>query len=144
MKILLLIISLVFLDIESYSQDSTKPYKIICGYPQTFPEYPGGSKALKKYLEDSLTFPSTIVDSGWSAKIIVKFYVDSFGFVQEPVILKDEIKDSTIQADVIRVIKSMPKWKPGTEYGKPVKVNYVLPITYSKQSDEEENKIDSK
>ena len=99
---------------------------------EVMPAYPGGVPELMKFLQKNIRYPSLARENGLEGKVIVKFYVDTDGTVREPLVLKDGVGGGCGD-ESIRVIKSMPKWTPGSQRGKAVKVYYTLPVTFKLQ-----------
>ena len=100
--------------------------------PETMPEYVGGTEAMIKYLQDNITVPEKYQNMEAKAqyRVMVKFVVEADGSVTEVETMKPEPAKADLNEEAVRVVKGMPKWKPGTMDGKPVRVRYVLPITY--------------
>ncbi|HUM52414.1 MAG TPA: TonB family protein [Chitinophagales bacterium] len=96
---------------------------------EVMPNFPGGIAELMGFLKKNILYPSLARENGLEGKVIVKFYVDTDGTVREPVVLKDGVGGGCAD-EAIRVIKKMPKWTPGTQRGKPVKVYYTLPVSF--------------
>ena len=100
--------------------------------PETMPEYVGGMDAMIKYLQENITVPKKYQDMDTKAtyRVMVKFVVEADGSVTEVETVKPEPSKQDLNDEAVRVVKGMPKWKPGTMDGKPVRVRYMLPITY--------------
>ncbi len=96
------------------------------------PQFPGGAAEMMKYISKSIKYPKAAKENGLEGKVIVKFYVDTDGTVKDPVVLKDAVGGGCAD-EAIRIVKSMPKWKPGYDRGKAVKVYYTIPITFKLQ-----------
>lgn len=96
---------------------------------EVMPTYPGGPVEMMKYLSKNIKYPSLARENNLEGKVIVKFYVDVDGSVRNPEILKDGVGGGCAD-EAMRVVKAMPKWTPGTQRGKKVKVFYVLPVTF--------------
>lgn len=115
------------------------------------PEFPGGNKALGKYLRDNLKYPSLAVQNGFEGQVNVRFYVEKDGSVSniridkctadskaDKFLNKSAEKQEKIKAKVmaqytkegVRVVKKMPKWEPGNLDGQPVRVRFTLPIKF--------------
>lgn len=92
------------------------------------PEYPGGMKALNKYLNDSIRYPQEAIERGIEGRVIVQFVVDSLGYVCEGRVVRPI--DPQLDGEAIRLVRNMPQWKPGTQRGRPVRVRFTLPITF--------------
>lgn len=96
---------------------------------EVMPCYPGGTAQLLKFLKMNTRYPPKAKDNGLEGKVIVKFYIDIDGAVKDPIVLEDGVGGGCAE-ELIRVVKAMPKWTPGTKGGKPVKVYYTLPQTF--------------
>ena len=96
---------------------------------EQMPEYPGGMKALMGYLAENIQYPAECQRAGIQGRVIVQFVVKADGSLDN-----FEIKRSVnplLDAEALRVIKTTPKWKPGTQHGKPVDVKFTIPVTFS-------------
>ena len=100
--------------------------------PETMPEYPGGMEGLRNYIAENLTVPEKYqnMESKAEYRVIVQFVVAADGSITEVTIPKPEPSKKDLNDEAVRVVKGMPKWKPGTVNGKPVKVKYMLPILF--------------
>ena len=97
---------------------------------EIMPAFPdGGVPALMHFLQKNIRYPIEAAEKGLEGKVIVKFYLDTDGSVKDPVVIKDGVGGGCAD-EAIRVVKSMPKWTPGFQKGKPVKVYYTLPVTF--------------
>lgn len=95
------------------------------------PEYPGGMEALYQFLAANLKYPQG--DTECNGKVYVTFVIEKDGTVDNIKILRDPCPKLGTGEEVMRVVKLMPKWKPGYVDGKPVRVQYNLPIMFSRQ-----------
>ncbi|MCR5445055.1 MAG: energy transducer TonB [Bacteroidales bacterium] len=95
------------------------------------PEFPGGMEALYKYLRDNIKYPQLARDNNITGKVYVTFVVERDGSIANPRILKDI--GGGCGAEAIRVVKSMPKWTPGKQRGKAVRVQFNLPVSFNLQ-----------
>ncbi|MBQ8703539.1 MAG: energy transducer TonB [Bacteroidales bacterium] len=95
------------------------------------PEFPGGMEALYKYLRDNIKYPQLARDNNITGKVYVTFVVERDGSIANPRVLKD-IGGGCGQ-EAIRVVKSMPKWSPGKQRGKAVRVQFNLPVSFNLQ-----------
>lgn len=93
------------------------------------PEFPGGMEALYKYLAQNIKYPQLARDNGITGKVYVQFVVEKDGSIANPKVLRD-IGGGCGQ-EAIRVVKSMPKWTPGKQRGKAVRVQFNLPVNFS-------------
>lgn len=95
------------------------------------PEFPGGMEALYKYLRDNIKYPQLARDNNITGRVYVTFVVEKDGSIANPRVLKD-IGGGCGQ-EAIRVVKSMPKWTPGKQRGKAVRVQFNLPVSFNLQ-----------
>lgn len=92
------------------------------------PEYPGGSAALYKYLNDNLKYPDIARDNNISGICYINFVVEKDGSISRAVIKKDI--GGGCGAEALRVVKGMPKWKPGKQGGRTVRSEFMLPVEF--------------
>lgn len=95
------------------------------------PEFPGGMEALYKYLGESIKYPPVAKENNITGKVYVTFVVEKDGSIANPRVLRD-IGGGCGQ-EAIRVVKAMPKWKPGKQRGKAVRVQFNLPVSFNLQ-----------
>ena len=98
---------------------------------EVMPEYPGGINALMSYLSKNIKYPETAKKAGVQGRVFVSFIVEKDGRVNESKILRGI--GAGCDEEALRVVNSMPKWKPGLSEGKPVRVQYNLPIKFQLQ-----------
>lgn len=106
-----------------YSYDHTKDPNV-----DEMPQFPGGESELLKYVAMSVNYPSKAREKGISGRVFVQFVVEPDGSISNIQILRGI--GSICDQEAYRVVKSMPKWKPGEKDGKKVRVRYVLPINF--------------
>ncbi|MDD4968537.1 MAG: TonB family protein [Paludibacter sp.] len=92
------------------------------------PEFPGGEKALMNYISINLKYPVKMQKKGIQGKSILKFVVGKDGSITKIEIIRSAT--SVLDDEAIRVVKSLPKWKPGMLDGEPVSVYYTLPVNF--------------
>lgn len=95
---------------------------------EVYPEFPGGLEALEKYLKENIQYPQEAKEQQISGKVYVSFTVDTNGTIKNPVILHD-IGGGCGQ-EALRVVKKMPRWKPGKWQGKVISTQFNLPIGF--------------
>ncbi len=93
------------------------------------PEFPGGMEALYKYLAQNIKYPQLARENGITGKVYVTFVVEKDGSIANPRILRDI--GGGCGAEAIRVVKAMPKWSPGKQRGKAVRVQFNLPVNFN-------------
>lgn len=107
----------------------TKSGKEFPCIPETFPQFPGGHIALVEYLSKSIKFPKEKEKENVRARVVASFTVDKDGSITDAKIVKSQ--GEAFDNEALRVINGMPKWIPGTQNGKAVRVKYILPVTFS-------------
>jgi len=95
---------------------------------EDMPEFPGGELALRKYIANSIKYPVIAQENGIQGKVYVTFVVDKDGSVSDARIARGV--DPSIDKEALRVVNSLPKWKPGKQRGKTVRVSYTVPINF--------------
>ena len=96
---------------------------------EEMPEFPGGPKALMDYLMTNVKYPKTAFDANIQGRVIAQFVVDKEGTVRDAHVVKSV--DPALDAEALRVINNMPKWRPGRQNGKVVNVKYTIPVSFS-------------
>lgn len=96
-------------------------------------EFPGGMAALKRFLGENLVYPQTAVEDQIEGKAFLKFVVDEQGDISRVSVSRGVAGCPECDKEAIRVVKKMPRWKPGRNGGKAVKMYYNLPITFKLQ-----------
>ncbi len=92
------------------------------------PEFPGGIEALYKYMVDNVKYPEMAKADKIEGRVFVAFVIEKDGSVTNAKVVRG-VSDE-IDAEALRVVSAMPKWKPGTQQGNPVRVQYNLPIVF--------------
>ena len=92
------------------------------------PEYPGGEEELMAYLSNNIKYPNRAVETETQGRVVLGFIVDKNGEIDEIKVLRGI--GYGCDEEAIRVVNKMPKWKPGKNNGKAVKVYFNLPITF--------------
>jgi len=101
---------------------------------EEMPEFPGGPKALMDYLMENVKYPKTAFDADIQGRVIAQFVVDKEGTVRDAHVVKSV--DPALDAEALRVINNMPKWRPGRQNGKVVNVKYTIPVNFNLQGDD--------
>ena len=95
------------------------------------PEFPGGQAALMKYLGDNIKYPTIAQENGTQGRVTVQFVVNADGSIVDAKVIRGV--DPYLDKEALRVINSMPKWKPGMQRGKAVRVKYTVPVMFRLQ-----------
>ena len=98
---------------------------------EKMPSFPGGMKAMMEYLKENTEYPAKAVKNKIQGRVIVQFTVDEKGRLSDIKVVKSV--EPYLDAEAVRVVKSMPRWNPGMQNGKAVKVRYTLPVTFRLQ-----------
>ncbi|MBX2978194.1 MAG: energy transducer TonB [Flavobacteriales bacterium] len=93
------------------------------------PQFPGGDKALYAFLGKNMKYPAMAQDANIQGTVYVTFEVDKDGQIKDVKVLRGI--GGGCDEEAIRVVKSMPKWTPGKQRGKPVRVQYNLPVKFT-------------
>ena len=93
------------------------------------PQFPGGEAALMKYLQSHINYPPMAAEDGIQGRVIVQFVVDKTGKVGDVKVVRSV--DQYLDKEAVRVVKSLPKFTPGRQNGKPVEVWYLLPVNFN-------------
>ncbi|MBR4499735.1 MAG: energy transducer TonB [Paludibacteraceae bacterium] len=99
---------------------------------ESMPEFPGGQQALFKYLSENVKYPVIAQENGIQGRVICQFVVNKDGSIVDVEVVRSG-GDPSLDKEAVRVIKSMPKWKPGKQRGKPVRVKYTVPVNFKLQ-----------
>jgi periplasmic protein TonB len=98
---------------------------------EDMPEFPGGELALRQFIANSIKYPVIAQENGIQGRVYVTFVVDADGSVSNPRIARGV--DPSLDKEALRVVSLLPKWKPGKQRGKPVRVSYTVPINFQLQ-----------
>ncbi|MCL1613830.1 TonB family protein [Phocaeicola plebeius] len=110
--------------------DSTAKEEVFMVAEQ-MPEFPGGMKELLKFLQDNLKYPENAMKNNVQGRVIVQFVVEKDGTPTEFKVLRSV--DPDLDAEALRVMKAMPKWKPGMQKGQVVRVKFTVPVSFKLQ-----------
>lgn len=105
--------------------DDNKTFTVV----ENDPEFPGGINALYSYLAANIKYPKVAQENGITGKVHVTFVVEKDGRLTDIKILRDI--GGGCGAEVVRVVKTMPRWNPGKQRGKPVRVQFNLPVDFN-------------
>ena len=98
---------------------------------ETMPEFPGGMGALMQYLAKSIKYPVIAQENGIQGRVTCTFVINKDGSIVDAQVLRGI--DPSLDKEALRVINAMPKWSPGKQRGKPVRVKYTVPVTFRLQ-----------
>lgn len=109
----------------AYKSEKETMYDVV----EEMPSFVGGTVAMMEYIGKNMKYPKEAVDKNIQGRVIVSFVVEKDGSIVEPKVMRSV--DPALDAEALRVVSSMPKWNPGKQDGKPVRVKYVIPINFS-------------
>jgi TonB family protein len=138
----LIFITALLISFSLHGQDSKKEYKpfiknglewqtngvdTIC-VVDPMPAYPGGRLKMVKYIQKNLKYPKSAIKDKIEGTVVLNFRVAKDGKIENITIVKG-VRDD-LDAEAIRIIEKMPKWKPGEQHGKAVNVSFNFPIGF--------------
>ena len=95
---------------------------------QEMPSFPGGEAALMQFVVDNIRYPTDALENGIEGTVILQFVVSATGDVNRIVILRKA--DPLLDAEAVRVVSLLPRWRPGKQDGNPVAVYFSLPVIF--------------
>ena len=98
---------------------------------EEMPEFPGGMAECMKWLGKNINYPEDCKKEGVQGRVIVQFVVDKDGSIKDPTIARGV--HPSLDKEALRVLSSMPNWKPGKQKGEAVKVRYTIPVMFKLQ-----------
>ncbi len=110
-------------------KDTLTPDESVFEVVEQMPEFPGGYKEMMKYIEQNMRYPEEAKKAGTQGRVVVQFLVNKNGAISDVSVLRSV--DRLLDAEAVRLVRSMPKWKPGMQKGKAVTVKYTVPILFS-------------
>lgn len=110
--------------------DSTAKEEVFMVAEQ-MPEYPGGMKEMLKFLQENVKYPENAMKNNVQGRVIVQFVIEKDGTPTEFKVLRSV--DPDLDAEALRVMKAMPKWKPGMQKGQVVRVKFTVPVSFKLQ-----------
>jgi protein TonB len=99
---------------------------------EQMPEFPGGSQAMFKYLAENIQYPAIAKENNIQGRVVCSFTVNKDGSLVDIEVVRSA-GDASLDKEAVRVIKSMPKWKPGKQRNQPVRVKFTLPVNFKLQ-----------
>lgn len=97
------------------------------------PMFPGGMEEMMKFLQQNIKYPKEAQKQGKQGRVIVQFVVNKDGSITGDSVVRSV--DPLLDAEALRVVRSMPNWTPGKQKGKPVRVRFTLPVTFQLNGD---------
>lgn len=126
LKVALMMLVLLFSFTTSTAQ--TKKNDMLFSVVEVMPQYPGGQIAMLKYFMENIKYPEQAMKKGIQGRVAVSFIVEKDGSISDvkPILSVHPL----LNKEAVRVVKSMPKWSPGKQNGKPVRVRFNVPVMF--------------
>ena len=112
-------------DLEIAEEDDEEFFMVV----ENMPVFPGGDLGLMKYIQKNIKYPAIAKEYNITGKVFISFIVDKTGSVINVKVVRGV--DKNLDAEAVRVIKSLPKYKPGKQRGKAVRVMFTVPINFT-------------
>ena len=126
LKVALMMFVLLFSFTTSTAQ--TKKNDMLFSVVEVMPQYPGGQIAMMKYIMENMKYPEQAMKKGIQGRVAVSFIVEKDGSISD--VKPIHSVHTLLDKEAVRVVKSMPKWSPGKQNGKPVRVQLIVPIMF--------------
>ena len=110
-------------------KDTLTPDEPVFEVVEQMPEFPdGGMAGLMEYFKKNLRYPEEAKKAGMQGRVVVQFLINKNGAISDASVLRSV--DRLLDAEAVRLVRSMPRWKPGMQKGKAVTVKYTLPVQF--------------
>ncbi|MCR5158068.1 MAG: TonB family protein [Prevotella sp.] len=109
---------------------------------EQMPKFPGGDAALMQFLSSTIKYPKDAMEQKKQGRVLVTFVVEKDGSVSDTKVVRSVFP--SLDEEALRVIKAMPKWEPGMQKGKTVRVKYTIPISFRLQGGEKKDESQTK
>ncbi len=119
------------IDIQDLPQQEEEKEEEVFFVVENMPQFPGGNRGLQKWIATHVKYPAVARENDIQGKVFVRFVVTSKGNVDKVQIIRGV--DPLLDAEAVRVVKKLPRWKPGMQRSKPVSVWYTVPINFKLQ-----------
>ncbi|MBF1531681.1 MAG: energy transducer TonB [Prevotella salivae] len=126
LKVALMMLVLLFSFMTSTAQ--TKKNDMVFDVVEVMPQFPGGQIAMLQYIMKNMKYPEQAMKEGIQGRVAVRFIVEKDGSISDvkPILSVHPL----LNKEAVRVVESMPKWTPGKQNGKPVRVRFNVPIMF--------------
>jgi protein TonB len=114
-------------EVEEEEEDENYIFQTV----EQMPEFPGGDAALMRWINDHMTYPTIAAENGIQGRVSCGFVVNADGSVVDVQVIRSV--DPNLDKEAIRVLKMLPKFNPGKQRGKPVRVKYSVPVRFKLQ-----------
>lgn len=110
---------------DNAPSDTAKVYQVV----EHVPQFPGGTYALMKYMREHIVYPKESLEAQEMGKTLVAFVVEKDGSISDVKVARTS-GYKRLDDESVRMVSEMPKWQPGKHKGVPVRVCYIVPVTY--------------
>ena len=126
LKVALMMLVLLFSFMTSTAQ--TKKNDMVFDVVEVMPQFPGDQIAMLKYIMENIKYPEQAMKEGIQGRVAVRFIVEKDGSISDvkPILSVHPL----LNKEAVRVVESMPKWTPGKQNGKPVRVRFNVPVMF--------------
>ena len=111
--------------VVSQKDQKEDPFNVV----EDMPAFPGGMEAMIQFISSNIKYPADAKKQKVDGRVLVNFVVEKDGSITEVKVIKPAFP--SLDAEAIRVVKAMPKWKPGYQNGQAVRVQFAMPINFS-------------
>ena len=111
--------------VVSQKDQKEEPFDVV----EDMPAFPGGMEAMIQFISSNIQYPADAQKQKVDGRVLVNFVVEKDGSITEVKVIKPTFP--SLDAEAIRVVKAMPKWKPGYQRGQAVRVQFTMPINFS-------------
>lgn len=111
--------------VVSQKDQKEDPFNVV----EDMPAFPGGMEAMIQFISSNIKYPADAKKQKVDGRVLVNFVVEKDGSITEVKVIKPAFP--SLDAEAVRVVKAMPKWKPGYQNGKAVRVQFTMPINFS-------------
>lgn len=108
--------------------DNPQAKENVFANPEKMPQFPGGEKALKKFLDNNIKYPKDAMEMGISGKVVVMFTISVTGKVESPKVVRSV--SPSCDKEALRVVNMFPDFEPGKLNGEPRAMNYIVPVFF--------------
>lgn len=102
--------------------------QIVVNFAEQMPEFPGGMRALLAFISQNIKYPVLAQENDIQGKVLVRFVVNTDGSISDAIIVRGV--DPSLDREALRVVGNMPRWKPGMQAGRAVRVSYHIPVAF--------------
>lgn len=115
-------------EVQDIAEEEEEAEEQIYVKVQKMPSFPGGEKAMYRYLSKNIKYPIIAAENGISGRVFIGFVIEKDGSISKVKVLRPV--DPYLDKEAVRVVKAMPKWTPGVQMNKPVRVKFTVPVSF--------------